>query len=61
MKRNRIIVGYGVSKEITEALSVSYPTVRRALEGDTSVRKATKIRQMAFLRGGYEIETKRNV
>ena len=47
-----IIVSHGERQEIMKKLNVSYPTIRRALNGETFNARAQKIREMAIKRGG---------
>ena len=50
-----IIVSYGERQEIMKKLNVSYPTIRKALNGKASNDLARKIREMALRRGGKVI------
>ncbi|PID94517.1 MAG: hypothetical protein CSA89_01470 [Bacteroidales bacterium] len=52
---NEIILPYGKRKEIKEELRVSYPTIIRALKGKNRSLVTQKIRQMAYVKGGYEV------
>ena len=47
-----IIVSHGERQEIMKKLNVSYPTIRRALNGESFNARAQKIREMALKRGG---------
>lgn len=47
-----IVLDYGQHKEIMRLLNVSYPTIRRALSGETMSKKALMIREMAIKLGG---------
>lgn len=56
-KRETLInVPYSVRKEIATALSVSYPTIRKALNGRAETDLQKKIRHVALLKGGVEYE-----
>ena len=47
-----IIVEHGEKQVLMKIHSVSYNTVRKALKGQTSSRKAMQIRETAVKRGG---------
>lgn len=55
MDKTIIKVDYSVRKQIMKLLNVTYPTIRRALNGDTNTRLAQKIRELALLKGGIEL------
>jgi|AGTN01.1.fsa_nt_gi hypothetical protein len=54
---NTIIkVEYSVRKEIMKMLNVTYPTIRKALNGETDTELSKKIRKMAIAKGGVELK-----
>jgi hypothetical protein len=55
---NEILVPYGVKKEIMEGLGYTYPTIKKALRGESRSKASKKIRQAAINKGGYEIVKK---
>jgi len=57
----KIYVDHGMKKEIHKRLGVSYPTIRKALNGErTIINEATqvraKVRRVAIELGGKEVE-----
>ncbi len=56
MEKTIIKVGHSVRKEIMEALGVTYPTIRKALNGLTDNELAKKIRTTALAKGGVELK-----
>lgn len=56
MGRTIIKVGHSVRKELMEALGVTYPTIRKALNGLTDNELAQKIRTTALAKGGIELK-----
>ncbi|HHU96861.1 MAG: hypothetical protein QM237_10765 [Bacteroidota bacterium] len=56
MKKTIIKVGYSVRKEIMAALGVTYPTIRKALNGTSDTELAKKIRAAALAKGGVELK-----
>jgi hypothetical protein len=54
---NTIIkVDYAVRKEIMRMLNVTYPTIRKALNGETDTELSKRIRQTAIAKGGIELK-----
>lgn len=51
-----IIVEYGLRKEIMEKFGTSYPTVKKALNYETSTLLAEKVRFYALSHGGVLAE-----
>jgi|BioPla2DNA2_1021312.scaffolds.fasta_scaffold10587_10 DeoR/GlpR family transcriptional regulator of sugar metabolism len=56
MEKTIIKVDYSVRKEIMKIFDVSYPTIRRALNGTTNTELAKKIRKVALIKGGVELK-----
>lgn len=56
MERTIIKVPHGAIKEIAAIKDVSTLTVRKALNGDTSIRKYNEIRICALEKGGVEMK-----
>ncbi len=56
MEKTIIKVDYSVRKKIMRTLDVSYPTIRRALNGTTNTELAKKIRKVALVNGGVELK-----
>lgn len=56
MEKTIIKVDYSVRKEIMVALGVTYPTIRKALNGVTSNELSKKIRTVALAKGGVELK-----
>ncbi len=56
MEKIIIKVDYSVRKEIMKIFDVSYPTIRRALNGTTNTELAKKIRKVALEKGGVELK-----
>lgn len=55
-KRNKILVPDGVRKKLRDCHQTTYPTVRKALNGTTNSKLATKIRHTALKHfGGVEV------
>ena len=59
----RIVIGYGVQKQISQHFGVSDETVRRALryDGATGNMLHNRIREDAFRLGGQEIMVERPI
>lgn len=55
MENSIIRVDYAVRKEIMKILDVTYPTIRKALNGETDTELSKKIRQTAIAKGGIEL------
>lgn len=53
---NRILVALGEKLYLRRLFNVSYPTVRKALNGKSSSSLSLKIRNAALERGGVEVE-----
>lgn len=54
---NTIIkVDYSVRKEIMKMVNVTYPTIRKALNGETDTELSKRIRQIAIAKGGIELK-----
>ena len=47
-----IIVTHGERQKLMQILNVSYPTIKRALNGETFNKRAQLIREIAIKRGG---------
>ena len=47
-----IIVDHGERQKLMKILNVSYPTIKKALNGEILNERAQKIREMAIKRGG---------
>ena len=47
-----IIVDHGERQKLMQILNVSYPTIKKALNGETFNKRAQKIREIAIKRGG---------
>lgn len=56
MKKTIILVRYGMIAEIAATLNISTRSVRRALNGNKSVREYEKIRKCALEKGGLAAE-----
>ena len=56
MEKTIIKVDYSVRKEIMAALGVTYPTIRKALNGKTDTELSKKIRKAALAKGGVELK-----
>lgn len=56
MKKTIIKVDYSVRKDIMAALGVTYPTIRKALNGTGSNELSEKIRASALAKGGVELK-----
>ncbi|WP_315303266.1 hypothetical protein [Tannerella forsythia] len=57
----KIYVDHGIKKEIHERLGVSYPTIRKALNGEITIaykaaQVRSKVRKVAIELGGKEVE-----
>lgn len=55
VKLNKILTERGEKKALMELLNVSHPTVRMALNGEISSKKALRIRELALKRGAVEV------
>ena len=53
---NRILVAPGEKVYLTRLFAISYPTVRKALNGKSNSSTSLKIRKAALERGGVESE-----
>ncbi len=53
---NKILVENGDKKELRRIFGVSYPTIRKALNGNSKSLLSVKIRKAAIERGGMEVE-----
>ncbi|SCD21771.1 Hypothetical protein PSM36_2982 [Proteiniphilum saccharofermentans] len=56
MENTIIKVDYSVRKEIMKLLNVTYPTIRKALNGKTNTELSKRIRQTAIAKGGVELK-----
>jgi len=52
---NAIIVGHGVRNKLIKLFNTSYPTVRKALKGESKSLTSLKIRKAALENGGIEV------
>lgn len=57
---NEIIVAHGVRGNISKAMRVSLPTIRKALRGQSKSLLSLKIRQAALNSGGIEVARVKN-
>lgn len=56
MENTIIKVDYSVRKEIMKVLNVTYPTIRKALNGKTNTELSKRIRETAIAKGGVELK-----
>lgn len=56
MENTIIKVDYSVRKEIMKLLNVTYPTIRKALNGKTNTELSKRIRETAIAKGGVELK-----
>lgn len=56
MENTIIKVDYSVRKEIMKLLNVTYPTIRKALNGKTDTELSKRIRETAMAKGGIELK-----
>ncbi len=56
MENTIIKVDYSVRKEIMKLLNVTYPTIRKALNGKTDTELSKRIRETAIAKGGVELK-----
>ncbi|MFA7492700.1 MAG: hypothetical protein WCZ43_04190 [Proteiniphilum sp.] len=56
MENTIIKVDYSVRKEIMKLLNVTYPTIRKALNGKTDTELSKRIREIAMAKGGIELK-----
>ncbi|MFT4071091.1 MAG: hypothetical protein QM654_04120 [Dysgonamonadaceae bacterium] len=52
----KIIVPHGIRKDIKMLLNVSFPTIRKALSGESKSLLSLQIRKLALEKGGVEIK-----
>lgn len=55
-KKTVIRVPHTVRRELMRVLNTTYPTVRRALNGDATTDLHRKIRHTALIKGGKEYQ-----
>lgn len=55
MEKTIIKVDHSVRKEIMKTLGCSYPTIRKALNGESFSDLSRKIRRIALVKGGVEL------
>jgi hypothetical protein len=57
---NEIIVPHGLREKLKKLFNSSYPTIRKALKGDSKSLTSLRIRKAALESGGVEVEIKEN-